>query len=45
MPVCTDTDMFVIAHRLSTVKSADKIVVLNGGRVIQEGNHKELLQI
>lgn len=35
---------FVIAHRLSTVKSADKIVVLNGGRVIQEGNHKELLQ-
>jgi ABC-type multidrug transport system fused ATPase/permease subunit len=35
---------FVIGHRLSSVKSADTIVVLKGGRVVQEGNHKELLQ-
>jgi ATP-binding cassette subfamily B protein len=32
----------VVAHRLSTVKNADKIVVLNNGKIIEEGNHKEL---
>lgn len=34
----------VIAHRLSTVKNADKIVVLESGRVAEEGTHAELLQ-
>jgi ABC-type multidrug transport system fused ATPase/permease subunit len=33
----------VIAHRLSTVKFADRIIVLEGGRVIEEGKHEELL--
>ncbi|MBP8931925.1 MAG: ABC transporter ATP-binding protein [Paracoccus sp.] len=33
----------VIAHRLSTVRQADKIVVLEAGRVVEEGNHDQLM--
>lgn len=35
--------VFVIAHRLSTVKNSDVIIVLDHGRIIERGNHKELL--
>ncbi len=33
----------VIAHRLSTVRNADLIVVLDGGRIVEAGSHAELL--
>ena len=36
--------VIMIAHRLSTVVGADKIVVLEGGRVAQQGTHQELLE-
>ena len=35
---------FVIAHRLSTVRNSDCIVVLEQGRVIERGNHDKLIE-
>lgn len=34
----------IVAHRLSTVKKADKIVVMDGGQIVEEGTHAELTQ-
>lgn len=36
--------VFVIAHRLSTVKNSDVIMVMEQGRIIERGNHKELIE-
>lgn len=35
---------FVIAHRLSTIRNADLILVIDGGRIIERGNHDELMR-
>ncbi len=36
--------LFLVSHRISTVKSADQIVVLDRGRVVQHGSHRDLLR-
>jgi len=40
----TDRTSFVIAHRLSTIRDADLILVMEAGRIVQQGSHEQLLE-
>ncbi|HRA35839.1 MAG TPA: ABC transporter ATP-binding protein, partial [Acidimicrobiales bacterium] len=39
----SDRTSFVIAHRLSTIRDADTILVMEAGRIVEQGSHHELL--
>ena len=36
---------FVIAHRLSTIRNADLILVIKDGKIVEQGNHRELMNL
>jgi ATP-binding cassette subfamily B protein len=40
----SDRTSFVIAHRLSTIRDADVILVMEHGRIVEQGSHAELLE-
>lgn len=42
--ICRGRTVFIIAHRLSTVRQCDRIVVMDKGRIIESGNHEQLLE-
>ena len=40
-----DRTVFIIAHRLATVRKADRILAIENGEIIEAGNHRELLAL
>ena len=40
-----DRTSLIIAHRLSTIRNADNIIVMNSGKIVEQGNHNDLLSI
>jgi ATP-binding cassette subfamily B protein len=43
--LCKDKTLLVIAHRLKTIKDADLILVVNGGKIVESGNHSKLMEL
>jgi ATP-binding cassette subfamily B protein len=43
--LCRDKTLLVIAHRLKTIRDADRILVISDGRIVETGNHKQLMEL
>ena len=41
---CKDKTTIIVSHRISSIKAADQIIVLENGKIIQQGNHKDLIK-
>ncbi len=42
--ICKNRTVFIIAHRLSAVRQADRIIVMDHGEIVEEGNHNQLIK-
>lgn len=42
--ICEGRTVFIVAHRLSTLRLADRVLVLDGGRLVESGHHRDLLR-
>ena len=45
MEATKDKSVIFISHRLSTTRLADRIIMLENGRIVEQGSHEELLQL
>jgi subfamily B ATP-binding cassette protein HlyB/CyaB len=43
--ICKDRTVFMIAHRLSTVRQCHRIIVMDKGRIVEQGNHDQLIEL
>ncbi len=43
--ICKGRTVFIIAHRLSTVRQCDRIIVMDKGNIVESGNHDQLIDI
>jgi len=43
--ICKDRTVIIIAHRLSAVRQADRIIVMDHGEIVEDGSHRQLLKV